>query len=118
MGLLSGVLRQKATYWAPTSGSYDKYGKQQRTTGVEIACRWEDVAEEFIQPDGTKAVSRSKVFMKEDLEVGGLLILLPLADTEDSSFPSDPREAGALNIRSVAKTPNLRASEFVRVVYL
>jgi len=47
-----------------------------------------------------------------------MLWLGTLEEATAPGFPADPREAGALNIRSVSKMPTLKAEQYVRVVYL
>ncbi len=115
--LESRTLRQTAVYWPPST-EIDAHGVPILSTPQQIRCRWEYTQEEFIQPDGEKGVSRAKVFLIVDLELGGMLWLGTLEEATAPGFPADPREAGALNIRSVSKMPTLKAEQYVRVVYL
>ncbi len=116
MSLLKGILKQTAVYWAPGTESFNAYGAPVRSAGVQISCRWENTAQEFIRPDGTRDISRAVVLVNTDLVVGGLLMLGTLDETEESGFPSDPRQAGALVIVSVQKVPTLDGKENVRTV--
>ncbi len=117
MALLVGLLKQTAVYWPPEDG-YDDFGQPTVSSPQELICRWEDTAEEFIDAQGTKTVSKAQVFLDEDVEVKGLLMLGTLAEAEASDFPTDPKEAGALEIRSFQKTPRVKGTAFVRSVYL
>lgn len=117
IGVLGRLLRQKAVYWEPTATA-DAFGRPVFEDPVEIPCRWESKAEEFIGPDGDKEVSRAVVFVNQELALKGLLLLAAIEDAEASDFPVDPREAGAYEIRSVSATPTLRTNATVRSVYL
>lgn len=117
MSLLTGVLNQALTYWPPST-SIDGYGQPILEAGVELSCRWEDTQEEFVLPNGEKDVSRARVFLEDDVVVGGLMYLGGLDVTGDSDFPTNPRDAGALEIRSVQKTPDLDGVEYTRMVML
>lgn len=115
MNLLQGVLNQTATYWPPSTG-IDDYGQPILEAGVELMCRWEDTQEEFVAPNGEKEISRARVFLEQDVVVGGLLYLGGLDVTGASDFPANPRDAGAMEIRSFQKTPDFDAVEFIRMV--
>ena len=113
--LLTKMLKQTAVYWSPGSG-FDAYGQPVWGEPVELLCRWEDTNVEFIDPQGTRQVSQARVFVGQDLEVGGVLMLGSTADTDSSLDPK--ANPGAFEIRSVSKAPDLRASRFLRTVML
>ena len=112
---------QKAVYWAPGSEAiggrdYDDYGQPMYATPVEIDCRWEDVAEEYVATDGTRQVSRSKVYLDRDVKNGGVLWLGKLADVTDLTSPKNNNNAW--EIKRFDKIPWLEGEEFVRTAYL
>jgi hypothetical protein len=101
--------KQTAVYWPP-EGTFDDYGVPQLGVAREIACRWDDQAEEFVDSEGTRYVSRAKVYVpeSEDVKIGGVLFLGELADLTDVT----PKENNdAYEVRRVDKNPNLKASE-------
>jgi hypothetical protein len=113
--------KQKGVYWPPKSEEtggqdFNDYGQPQYADPVEIDCRWEDVAEEFIGPTGLREVSRSMVYVDRDVKPGGVLLLGELAGVADLASPKN--NDGAWEIRQFDKTPNLRATEFLRAAYL
>lgn len=108
------MLAQTATYWPPATP--DIHGRPTWGAGVEISARWEDRAEEFLDAQGEEAISRARVFVDQDVEVGGVLLLSALADV---GSPSDPKaNAGAWEIRATQKIPTLEADEWVRTATL
>lgn len=114
MSIITTMLKQIAVYWAP-SGS-DDYGKPTYSNPVEIKCRWEDAQEVYVTLQGENKVSRSKVFLASDVEPKGILMLGTLSDITDESNPRNNGNAG--EIGAFDKTPNLRATEFLRIAYL
>ena len=111
-------LPQKAVYWAVSSR--DDNNVITYAEGVEISCRWEDNNEKFSNPSGEVVISRAVVYVDQILEVGGLLTKGGLADVpneSDSDFsPTDLSDA--YEIRGRGEIPNLRATQFVRKVWL
>ena len=121
MSIITRMLKQTCVYWALAFGddvSYDDYGRPIVTIAnpVELDCRWEDINEEFIAADGTRQVSKAKVYVESDVVVGGILMLGTLDDITDSTNIKE--NAGAWEIRGFGKNPNFRATEFVRMAYL
>jgi len=113
--------KQKAVYWAlrsaETGGAdWDDYGHPQYTAPVEIDCRWEEKSVEFIDPDGTQLISRAVVYVDRDMRVGEMLWLGTLIDVPTPDDP--PANTGAGEIRQYEKLPTLRATQFLRTVYL
>lgn len=108
-------------YWALKSVEsggldYDNYGQPQHTDPVEIPCRWDDIFEEFIDPKGTKQLSKSKVMVLEDLDVGGMIFHGTLAQVTE---PDDPRsQDDAWEIRQFKKIPHIKYKYYARVAYL
>jgi len=122
MGIITRMRKQVAVYWPPKSSEsagddFDNYGQPQVSLSpVQIMCRWEDVTEEFIDMTGTRQLSRAKVYVDRDVEVGGILMLGELAEITDAT--NIKKNDGAWEIRRFEKLPNLKATEFLRTVFL
>jgi len=115
------MLKQTCVYWAPAlddSGSYtyDNYGKVQYQDAVELACRWQDRAEEFLNGDGDLNISNSIVFTGVDVTVKGVLMLGTLSDVTDEDEPLN--NTTAHEIKRFDKIPTLKATKFLRKAYL
>lgn len=122
MGIITKMRKDVCVYWAlqlNDSGgqAYDGYGQPQYQAPVELSCRWEDVAKEFVGPTGTKETSQSIVYVKSDVDVAGMLFHGSLVDLDDVN--ANPRTvAGAWEIRRFDKLPTLKYIEHLRTVYL
>lgn len=117
MGLVRKFLNQTAVYWGKGSGSgIDSYGNPVFDDPVEINCRWEDVQEEFIDSMDIRQTSRSKVYVEEDLEIGGVLMLGEYDTSLDDVNPKN--NTNAWEIRAFNKIPNIRNTETVKVALL
>ena len=114
MRLLTRMLKQKMVYWAP-SATPDAYGRPQYEDGVEMSCRWEVKAQEFINPQGDKKISSVVIYSQEDLETGGLVLLGTLDDVD---YDGDARAQGAVEIQQVGRVPNLRAKQFLKQAFI
>ena len=108
------MLKQTAVYWAPSG--IDDFGRPTWDDPVELDCRWEDVAEEFIDAAGERQLSAAKVFVESDVEVHGVLMLGELTDLESGADPLEHEDAW--EILKFAKIPNLRATEYLRTAFL
>jgi len=113
MSIITKVLQQTAVYWAP--GPLDKFGKGSFLAPVEIDCRWENTSQEVINSEGTRVMTKALVMVGGDVEVGGMLAL---ADMDSLSDTLNPRNAGAWEIVSFSKIPNMRVAEYVRTAFL
>ncbi len=114
IGVVVRVMRQTAVYWAPLP--VNDFGRRTFATPVEIACRWEDVQEEFLNAEGGRELSRAKLMVDRDLLVGGMLRLGVLADVADVDAPQST--TGAWGIRQFGKMPNFKGTAFLREVYV
>jgi len=121
MGIITRMRKQTAVYWPLASSDsggddFDDYGQPIVTIPVEISCRWEDVSEEFIDAKGTRQVSRSKVYVDRDVDVGGILLL----GTEDdiTDLTNIKENEGAWEIRRFDRLPNLKTTEYLRTAWL
>jgi hypothetical protein len=115
MGIISSMRKQAAVYWAPAAA--DDFGVAGAVTPVDIACRWEDTAEQFLDDENTVQVSRSKVYTDRDIVPGGYLLLGTVAGLADPA--AHPRTIqGAFIVHQFSKLPNLKASQFLRTAML
>ncbi len=122
MSIITRMLKQKAVYWALAgveSGGedYDEFGQPQYTVPVEVACRWETKTVEFLGPQGTQEISNAVVYVDQDVDVGGVLMLGELTDI-DSSLTVPKQNEETWEIRRFEKLPNFRNTENLRTVYL
>lgn len=121
MSIITRMRKQTAVYWAPgseeTGGKdYDDYGRPLYADPVEISCRWEDVNEEFVTPDGTRDSSRCIVYTDRVVALRGVLMLGTLNDVADLDDPK--KNDDAWEIRRFDKLPNLRNTETLLKAYL
>ncbi len=119
MGIIIRMLKQKAVYWALQSGAaaFDTFGQPQYENPIEIDVRWEVKTEEFLGPNGTLETSNAVVYVGQDVEVGGVLMLGELTDI-DSSLTVPKQNDEAYEIRRFEKLPNLRNTKVLRTVYM
>lgn len=122
MGIITKMLQfDTCVYWALRSAEsggldYDDYGQPQHTDPIEIKCRWEVVAVEYIDPKGTTRTSKSVVYVDRDVDVGGMLFHGELSEVTE---PDSPREQeGAWEIMQFAKLPKLNYSKNLRTCFL
>lgn len=113
MSSVNRMLKQKAVYWAFSSFGND--GDITYADPVEIACRWENKAEEYLDPGGTKSVSRSVVYVAEDVAPKGVLFLGELSEVA-SGGPFE--NEGAMEIKQFDKIPDLKGNAYCRIAYL
>jgi hypothetical protein len=119
---LTRTCTQVAVYWG--SPVNDGYGGKTFATPIEIFCRWEDRNEVFVASNGDEAVSKSVVYILQDLDQEGYLYLGTLDELYDSAESSGitlaPSEIeGAQIIKRFDKQPALGSiTEFLRKVYL
>lgn len=113
MSIVTKMRRQTAIYWPPSGRNPD--GSLTWGDPRLLSCRWSLDAKSYVGSDGEEHVSTAVAYVGEDLELDGAMkegAILP------TSHPRDPQWNGALIIKQVGKTPNLKATEFLRTVYL
>jgi len=121
MGIITKALKQTAVYWALAGDDsqgedFDDHGRPQFLAPVEISCRWSDKREEYISANSITKISNSKVMVDRDMRNGEVLMLGELIDiTEQINILENDN---AWTIEGWKKTPNLKATEFLRVAYL
>lgn len=108
------MLKQTAVYWPFTS--IDQFGDKSVGSPVEIKVRWEDKSEEFLGPEGENQISNAIVYVDRDTPTGGILMLGTASDITDAVNIKE--NSGAWEIRRFDKLPNLKATEFLRTVFL
>jgi hypothetical protein len=113
MSLLTKILKMKAVYWE--KDSIDNYGQPTYKTPVEIGCRWEEIMEEFVTAEGTREVSKAKIYVGDDMKTGGLLLLGELAS---GMTETNAKDYDVFEIRAFYKIPDIRCKKYVRFVYL
>lgn len=114
MSIIERMLRQTAVYWAPLNP--DRTGRPTWDAPVELSVRWEDRSEEFKDDKGEVAMSRAVVYVASDVKVKGVLMLGELLTSTNTTDPK--ANAGAWEVRSFEKIPNLRITRYLRVAML
>lgn len=91
---------QDVTWWEATG--VDGYGNRTFAAPVTKKGRWADKAEEFQSPTGETLVSRSIVYLQEDVSIGDYLLL----GTSVTAIPTN--EDLAYPVRQHITVPDLR----------
>jgi len=113
MGIITKMRRQKAVWWKRLSP--DRYGRPTFALPVEVDCRWEEDAREFLSPKGEKLVSQAVVYVDRPMTVGDRLRLGEL----DSTIPNNPLALNdTFEIRQFTQLPNLKVTETLYTAYL
>ena len=106
-------LKQKAVYWgAPVPNGFGGFSY---SDPIEIAVRWTDKQELFLNYNGEQVLSRAKLMLDQDVEVRGMIALTTLAALDMGQLPE---ENAAYEIRAFQKMPDVRAKQYVRQVWL
>ena len=114
--MVAGKLKQTAVYW----GNPQSNGIGGRTfdEAVEIDVRWEQKQELFIDAAGQETRSNAVVYADQDVDMGGYLFLGELTDLS-SIEEGDPLAVdGAYEVRGFGSTPNLKADQSLRKIWL
>lgn len=117
MSFLTKNHNQTVVYWA--LDAKDKWGNRTFVAPVELAARWEDRQDLFIDASGRESVSRAFIFLGQDIDLGGFLFLGELSDIDSSVDETNPKNVGnSYEIKAFNKTPNMKNTDFERVVIL
>lgn len=134
MTIIKKMLKERAFYWEPIGS--DENGRAIWETPIEIKCRWEDSAEEYMDRLGRSQTSNAMVYVDRELKEGGFLWYAPFVTlhfddccesllTFDNCEPvvfgpkPDPvANQDAWEIKRVFRLPTLSARQFVRRVAL
>jgi len=112
MSVITKMRKQDAVYWAP--GAYDAYGQPTMGSATAITCRWEEIAEQFLDSENQVQVSNARVYVSQTVELGGMLWLGVIG-----SAPANPRaDNDAWEIRKYESIPNFKATEFLKSALL
>lgn len=112
MSIETRMLKQDALYWGPPVENGD--GGFDYPDPVEIKCRWEEVVGEAKDTMSHERVKDSTVYVDRDVEVDGYLCFDESLSAVEG-VTADKVE-GAVRIKGFQKTPNFRATKFLRVV--
>jgi len=110
---LKKILNQTAVYWTPLLD--DGWGGKSYNSPIEVAVRWTDSQEKFVDNNAEEHISRSYILAETDFEIEGRMFLGSLTDL---SSDQDPETNSALTIKSFNKIPDKLARKFLRKVYL
>jgi hypothetical protein len=103
-------MRQTATYWRKTGS--DSYGKPTFASPVTMSCRWEDSNQLINDKSGREIVSKSRVFLANDISDEGYLYL----GTSTSTSPLGV--VGAHEIKVIGRQSDLRSVQTLHVAHL
>ena len=110
MSFLTRYLNQVVTYWS--NSGVDEYGQPTFGAPQTIKVRWEDRADQTINPDGTTGVSAARLFLAQDVAIGDFFF-------NGISSATNPRSvATAHRVMSFRKIPDLSGKVFERKAYL
>ena len=103
-------LKQKITYWQKTA--VDGFNDETFAAPVTINARWEDRATTVLSADGVEVLSRSRVYLAQDISTGDFLM-------NGISTITDPRTLNAANrVINFRKVPDLTATNFERRAFV
>lgn len=98
--------RQTAIVWRRLTP--DQYGQFTYGAPFQIACRWDDVDDNYTDAKGQINVSTTTMFPDQQLAIGDKAIQGEL----DSTIPLDPNLlAGVVEIKRFSIIPNFRNTE-------
>lgn len=107
---------QRAVLWS-FSGT-DKFGQPTFAAAVEIAVRWEDRQEVFVDPSAKEVVSRAVVYPEQAVTVQSILYLGTLASLS-SQQKADPLSfQQAFVVRGRSSVPNVPGTFVLEKVWL
>jgi hypothetical protein len=117
MSVISRMRKQNALYWEAISLEPDRYGQFTYEAPVMITCRWDDVNELSLKPDGTEFTTQSKVYVESvDTKPGDYLRQTDTAVEVDEialltseTIPQNNEDTH--RIEAVDKNPNFKGTE-------
>lgn len=113
---LSKKLNQTAVYWGNPVN--DGQGGRTFDDPVEIAVRWEQKQELFIDAAGQEARSSAVVYLAQDVVLGGFLYLGTLDDISSAEEADPMIVSNAYAIRNFQSIGNVKATTFLRRAWL
>ena len=116
MGWITKYHKQTCVYWgSPTN---DGWGGRTYGDPVELSCRWEDKQEKFVNAQGEEHISRSIVYLGQDVVVNGYLYLGTLTDLSSAQEGDPEAVTGAYLIQAFGKIPNIKGTDYERTAWL
>jgi len=116
MRVFKKARNQKAVLWACIG--IDGYGKPCLADPVEILCRWENVQEEFISPDGVRQFSVAVVYPDRKVPVGSVMWEGELKDLETIYANGAKDNPEAAEVQQYASHPNFKNTDVWHVCHL
>jgi hypothetical protein len=115
--IIDDMRQQTAVYWPPAGR--DDYNRMAYGAPRELRVRWVDTTETVLNTKGQTKVSKSKVYVGEDVQEDGVLWPGKLADVPAERL-ADPLRGnfGAWEISAFKRVPDLDAEDFLRIAYL
>ena len=111
------VAVQTAVYWGNPVN--DGTGGYTYDAPVEVKCRWDDTAEQYISRTGEEATSSAKILSNSTLAEGSWVWLGELSDLSVAQKANPMIIVDAYPIKKVITTPLFKSTtEFVKEVYL
>lgn len=111
--ILTSTLNSFAVYWPPLPE--DQYGQPRYDTPVEVACRWEDRQDQYVDARGQVQVSNAVVKVQTTLATKGVLWHGRLADITGSG-PFD--NVNAFAIDGIASVPTFNGTQADITIFL
>ena len=110
-------LNQTAIYWS--SPVPDGYGGYTYGTPVDIAVRWEDKQELFIDLQAKERISNAIIYKETALDLNGYLYLGTIASLDSGTDLTNPEILlGAFPILKVDVTVNIKATDTLVKIWL
>ncbi len=106
MSLLDRNLKQTATLWV--FDGVDNTGDPSFASPTQVTVRWEDRTIEFIDSRGEKTVSKSVVYLSQDVTSGDFMKL----GTDATEDPTGV--VGAFEVRDFRKVPAINGTDMER----
>jgi len=109
MGIISSMRRQRCVVWL--FDNFDDFGKPCLKEPLEVACRWDSMPQQFINPDGTQWRSTATVYPEIEVPQGSVMWLGQLKDLEKVYADGSKRNPEAAEVRQFITHPNLKNTE-------
>lgn len=112
---LPEFLTGRAVWWVYTGT--DRFGDYTYGEPVEVRCRWDDIAAEYLDEGGARRISNAMVMVDRDMKPGGMLWNGTLEGLTDPGVPEN--NEGARKIERFEKSPDPdKGRKFVRTAIL
>jgi hypothetical protein len=103
---------QSAVYWA--TPVENKFGGQTYTSPVEVKCRWEKKNVVIASTTGEQIISRTTVYVLQDMVEGEYLYLGALAGLSTAQRANPKLVVGAYKIKRFNKIPDFKGTDYTR----